>query len=427
MALVALWSAGDPAAQTDPSQGQITGVISAPGLMRMTLAVPQFRLSPIIPAAFRAAAGEIQETVISDLDFSGYFDVLPPDRFAAFSDDPTRIPFRQWAATGAVALLLGSVTPEPEKLVFEGMLFDTQGEQLILGKRYRGEAPVARQIAHRLSDEIVLHFTGRRGIALSRVALEGRVGEAKEIFTMDYDGHGLRQVTRNGSLNLSPTLSPDGVRIAFVSYKAGRPNLYILGQDGAMRDISPAGVDLCAAPAWSPDGQSIAFSAAKAGNSDIYIHDLGTGRSRRITSGAGTDTSPTWSPSSREIAFTSDRAGSPQIYVMDAAGGGTRRLTFQGSYNDQPAWAPDGSRIAYAGWVEGHFDIFAADPISGEPERLTEGPSFNEHPEWSRDGRHIVFTSNRLGIYQLFTMDADGSRPRRVSTPFEAFSPEWTR
>lgn len=416
-----------PAAQTDDTQGQITGVISAPGLVRMVLAVPEFRLSPILPSEVREAAGEIQNTIISDLDFSGYFDVLPPGRFTGFPEDPSKVPFEQWASTGAVALLLGSVTPETRKLIFEGTLFDTQGEQLILGKRYRGETSVARLMAHRLADEIVLHFTGRSGIAQSRIVMEGKVAEAKEIFVLDYDGRGLRQMTRNGSLNLSPTLSPDGSRIAFVSYRSGSPRLYILEPDGRLVDISPKGVEMCAAPAWSPDGESIAFSAATAGNSDIYVHDVGRGRSRRITTGPASDTSPAWAPSSQEIAFTSDRAGSPQIYIMDGYGQGVRRLTFQGRYNDQASWSPDGSLIAYAGWTEGKFDIHVADAGTGLPIRLTDDLSFNEAPFWSSDGRHIVFTSNRLGIYQLFTMDIDGGRQNRVRTPFEAFSPTWTR
>ncbi len=425
--LAAAAASAPAAAQDKTNEGQITGTISAPGLVRLSLAVPAFRVSPIIPAALRAAAGEIEQTVIADLDYSGYFDVIPPGRFETIGDDPSKIPFQQWAATGAIALLLGTVTPEPDKLIFEGMLFDTQGEQLILGKRYRGEAEAARLIAHRLADEIVLHFTGRSGIAQTRIALEGRVGDAKEIFVVDYDGHGLRQLTRNGSLNLAPSASPDGTRIAFISYVSGRPKLYILEPDAKLVDISPKDVDLCAAPAWSPDGQSIAFSAASSGNSDIYIHDVGRRASRRITSGPGSDTSPAWSPSGREIAYTSDRAGNPQLYIMDSAGGEGRRLTFQGNYNDQAAWSPDGSLIAYAGWTEGKFDIFVADPATGTARRLTEGPSFNEGPGWSSDGRHLVFISNRIGVYQLFSMDIDGGRQVRLQTPFETFSPVWTR
>jgi TolB protein len=397
------------------------------GLSRLALAIPVFRLAAVAPAPVRDASSEIRATVVSDLEFTGYFDVLPPERYGSIPDDPSRVPFQQWASTGAVALLVGSVTPESERLALEGLLFDTRGEQLILGKRYRGDAAVARQIGHRLANEIVLHFTGRPGIALTRLAFEGRMGKAKEIFMMDYDGKGLKQVTRNGSLNLSPAISPDGSRIAFISYKSGRPKLYVLSQDGSMAEAAPTGADLCAAPDWSPDGRSIVFSAAKKGDSDIYIYDTTSNSIRQVNTSAGSDTSPTWSPSGNEIAFTSDRTGRPQVYIMDVRGGGVRRLTFEGPYNDQAAWSPQGDRIAYAGWVDDHFDIFVIDVATGASRRITGGAGYNENPRWAPDGRHIVFVSNRAGLYQVHTMDDTGERPVRLATSFDAFGADWSR
>jgi len=423
-----------PLAQTPPPPGgppagggQITGVISAPGLTRLALAIPPFRLSALASAALRDASDEIHQTILSDLEFSGYFDVIPADRYAGIPLDATPIPFQRWAATNAIALLLGTVAPEGERLALEGLLFDTRGEQLILGKRYRGETSVARQVGHRLANEIVLHFTGRQGIALSRLTFEGRVGKTKEIFVMDYDGRGMRQVTRNGSLNVSSAFSPDGTKVAFVSYKAGTPHLYVLSQEGTMADITPAGADLSAAPDWSPDGGSIVFSSAKNGDSELYVHNLATGKSQQITFSPASETSPCWSPNGRQIAFTSDRTGRPQIYLMDAEGANVRRLTFEGSYNDEPSWSPQGDRIAYAGWVDDHFDIFVADVATGVAQRLTDAAGYNENPRWSADGRHIVFTSNRVGIYQIYTMDDNGNRPARLATPFEAWGPDWSR
>jgi len=414
------------APQTPPAGG-ISGVISAPGLTRLALAIPAFRLSPLATTAIRSASDEIHQTVIADLEFSGYFDVIPADRYAGIPTDATPIPFARWAGTNAVALLMATVAPEGENLSLEGLLFDTRGEQLILGKRYRGETTVARQIAHRLANEIVLHFTGRPGISLSRIAMEGRVGKAKEIFIMDYDGRNMRQVTRNGSLNVSPAMSPDGTRVAFVSYKTGTPKLFVLSQEGTMTDLSPPGADLCAAPDWSPDGGSIAFSAAKEGDSEIYVYSFATRKSQRLTFSPASETSPSWSPTGREIAFTSDRTGRPQIYMMDAEGANVRRLTFDGNYNDQGAFSPQGDRLAYAGWVDDHFDIFVMDVATGVSRKLTDGAGYNENPRWSADGRHLAFTSNRSGNYQVYTMDDNGNRPARLQTPFEAWGPDWSR
>jgi len=425
--IFALFAGGAAPARGAAGTEQITGVISAPGLSRLNLAIPAFRTSPLTPGAMREAASEIHATLISDLEFTGYFDVLPEDRYKGIPTDAAQVRFDRWAVTGAVALLLGALTPENERLALEGLLFDTRGEQLILGKRYRGEPSAARQIAHRLSNEIVMHFTGRSGVALSRLTFEGRVGPAKEIFMMDYDGRGLRQVTRNGTLNVAPALSPDGTRVAFVSYKSGMPRLYVLSQDGPMTDVSLPGADLCAAPDWSPDGRFLAYSAAREGDSEIYVHDLGTGAVRQVTFSPGSDTSPSWSPSGREIAFTSDRSGRPHVYVMDAEGANVRRLTYEGSYNDQAAWSPQGDRIAYAGWLDDHFDIFVTEAAGGAPQRLTDAAGFNENPRWSANGRHIVFASNRVGIYQIYVMDDTGARQSRLATPFEALAPDWSR
>ncbi len=410
----------------DSEQPQIDILVQGAARRQIPVAIPPLTLTD--PGQNLEAAEIIRSVLTSDLTFSGLFNVLPPPLYQTVRQVADRVPLRDFAAVGAEGVISGVVGSHASGIVVEGLLFDARTEALITGKRYRGSAALARDIAHRVANEVMIAYTGRAGVSLSRIALVGRIGGAKEILVMDYDGAGLKQITSNGTINVSPAWSPDGKHLAFISYRQGNPHLYIYnGEDGSLLDSTPEGSELCVAPDWSPDGRSIAFSSSNQGDSDIYILDVARKGSRRITFSRGSDTSPAWSPSGREIAFTSDRSGSPQVYVMDAQGANLRRLTGNGSYNDSSAWSPSGDRIAYVSRIEGRFDILLHDIASGAVSRLTQNAGNNENPGWSPDSRHIVFSSNRSGAYRLYTMDADGNRQEPIQTSFEATMPDWSR
>ena len=411
----------------DPNGPEIGLKISGTAQRQIPLAIPALRLNAAAGQEASDAGALIRQVLDADLTYSGLFNILPPSLYASVTLVADRIPFRDFAALGAQGIVHATVTGSRD-LVVEGLLFDSHSEALIMGKRYRGTPPLARDIAHRLANDITVAYTGRPGVSLSRLVLVGKVGQAKEIFVMDYDGEDLNQITRNKSLNLSPVWSPDGKRLAFVSYKKGTPRLYVYnGDDGTTSDMSPSGSELCVAPDWSPDGRQIAFSSATQGESEIYLLDVGSGKSRQITHTRGADTSPAWSPTGREIAFTSDRSGRPHIWVMDAEGANVRRVTSTGEYNDSAAWSPSGDKLAYASRIQGRFDILVLDIASGSTARLTQNAGNNENPRWSRDGRHIIFSSNRSGTYRLYTMDPDGNRQEMIETRFEATMPDWSR
>jgi len=415
----------------DPNSPEIGLTITGAAQRRVPLIV-----TPLLPGAAsdadsRKAADLIRAVIGADLTYSGVFNVLPPSMYASVTPVGGRWPLRDFAAMGAQGVVSGSVARDPKQpqwLVVEGVVYDSRSEALITGKRYRGEPPLARDIAHRIANDVMVAYTGRAGVSLTRIVMVGRNGAAKEVYVMDYDGADLKQITMNKSINVSPAWSPDRKRLAFVSYRLGTPRLYLYnGDDGSLRDSSPPGSELCVAPDWSPDGRLIAFSSATSGESEIFVLDVATGRSRQITFSRGSDTAPAWSPSGREIAFTSDRSGQPQIYVMDAEGANVRRLTNEGNYSDSAAWSPSGDRIVYASRLDGRFDLFVRDLASGTVRRLTQNAANNENPRWSPDGRHIVFSSNRTGRYQIYTMDADGNRQERIPTDFEATMPDWSR
>ncbi|PYT18359.1 MAG: Tol-Pal system beta propeller repeat protein TolB [Acidobacteria bacterium] len=424
-------------AQTPPSEPPIPSVpiirIVGPAKPKIPIAIPAFQASA--DGRARDLAKETRDTLRDDLDFSGYFSIVPEEYHKLVRPDSGgHIPFKEWLGVGAEDLMMGELHLEASNLVCEGRLYDTSDQKVLFGKLYRGEPDLARVIAHRMSNEIVQQHTGQPGIALTRIAFVSQVGKAKEIYVMDYDGARSKRITGNGSINLSPAWSPDGKEIAFVSYRTGTPELMIISNDGALRAAFPQQGELNSAPSWSPDGSAVAFSSSRDGNAEIYLLRLSDRSLKRLTNNDGIDTSPTWSPDGRQIAFTSDRAGSPHIYVMAADGGGVHNVTPEVSYCDAASWSPLGDKIAFTARVAGGFDIFVrdvkayeADPRSGPIGRLTENSNINEWPRWSPDGRHLAFASNRTGNFDIYTMDLDGSHLRRLTHGGNSYSPAWSR
>ncbi|MCI0566741.1 MAG: Tol-Pal system beta propeller repeat protein TolB [Acidobacteria bacterium] len=422
--LLAGLCAGRPA---HPQSSDITLGISETAARRIPLALPDF--APASSSQTRKAAEDITKTLRDDLSFSGYFNVVKP---ALYSDiagySEKKVLYKQWLDIGAESVVLGKVLEEPGKIAVEGRLYDNRQQQLVMGRRYRGEPETARSIAHRLGDEIVKQFTGQPGFFQTRIAFVSQVGRGKEIFVMDYDGERIKRLTNNGSLNLNPSWSPDGKEIAFLSYRSGRPELVILSSGGELRKAFPQQKgQLNLAPEWSPDGKRIAFSGSRDGNAEIFVLRVSDGQLTRLTTNPALDTSPSWSPTAREIAFVSDRSGSPQIYIMDAEGTNVRRLTYEGNWNDLPAWSPKGDKIAYCSRLEGHFDLFVRDLATQKSSRLTQGPANSEDPRWAPDGHHLVFASDRSGNYDIYEMISDGTGVRRITQGGRSFNPDWSR
>ena len=424
---VALLGSTFLAQQGQPPDVPTIKIVGA-GRQQIPIAIPVFDGGA--EARGRDAAGTLRDVLRDDLLFSNYFSIVPDEYMklvGPFND--RRGNYKEWAGIGADALMVGTARLEAANYVFEGRVFDTTEQRMVLGKRYRAESDQVRLMAHRMADEIVQLYTGQQGIATTRITFVSQVGKGKEIYVMDYDGARPKRITANGSINLSPSWSPDGKSIAYVSYRGNQPRLMIQNSAGDVRPAFPQKGELNSAPAWSPDGRYLAFSSARDGNAEIYTLRVADEALTRLTRNNDIDTSPAWSPDGRSIAFTSDRAGSPQIYVMDAGGGSVRRLTAELSYCDAPSWsvaAPD-EMIAFTARVPGGFDIYVHNLKSGTLSRLTDGTDINEWPRWSPDGRHLAFASNRSGAFDVYTMDASGDHVRRLTKGGSNSSPSWSR
>ncbi len=380
---------------------------------RIPLVISGLRINPGLDAQGRTLRGVFE----ADIRRSYVFNLLNAGRLgekeAASLPDPDRV--KRFGGRGASAVVWMNLTKERNDLVLEAYAFDGIGGQRVLGKRYRTGVEYARTLAHRFTDDLVLQFTGDRGIAQSRIAFVSDKTRFKEIYVMDYDGYNPRAITGDRSINLSPRWTPDGKWLAYTSYKDANPNLYVLDlmTSRRWRMASFPGINI--SPSWSPDGDWLAFTSSKDGNPDVYaIRRDGSGL-RRLTFDSDVDVSPSWAPTGRQIVFTSDRGGSPQLYVMNADGSDARRLTFEGENNSSPNWSPRGNWIAFTCRRGGRFHICLITPDGSKAVQLTDGGYDDESPSWAVDGRHLVFSSNRDGKKNLYIMNEDGLEQERLT------------
>jgi TolB protein len=415
---VAMGYAGRAVAQQSQEdlRRQIGTIIVTPG------SGPSLAIADFQPRAggVDAALATFNETLWNDLKFAGVANLVgkslyPRTRLA----DPAALRYDEWVNDPVKAdyLAFGNILGANET---QGFLFDIKTQQQLLTSRLTGDA---RNMAHQFADQIVKLLTGQDGVAASKIAYIHN----REVYLMDYDGYGARTFSRDGSIAIFPSLSTDGKRLAYVSYRSGHPNIVIRGEDGLIIG-STQFKGTTTSPSVAPDGR-IVFASSKDGDSmEIYTANGDGSGARRLTRTRNVvNISPRWNPKTgREIAFVSDRGGSPQIYLIDADGANERPLLGLGGQMDSPSWSPDGRFIAFA-WDGGGgaFNIYLADIASGQVLKLTrEGR--NENPAWSPDSRHLAFQSNRTGRWEIWAMHIDGSEQRQL-TRNGGRSPSWSK
>ena len=231
-----------------PQDPKFKDIVEQSGFTKIRIAVPV----PQAPESARAAALEVAETVRKDLEFSGFFEVVAPNLYDLIpASAPGKVPYEDWISIGADAVVIARVTDDGDRIDLQAWLYDNPSQSQLLGRRYGGGTELLRRVAHQLSDDLVRQYTGRPGIALTRIAFVSRHGRASELYLMDYDGRRVRRLTTTGTINLAPAWSPDGNRLAFVSWRAKQPDIYFIDSNGTLTKTPVLPGELNAAPDWS--------------------------------------------------------------------------------------------------------------------------------------------------------------------------------
>ena len=369
--------------------------------------------------AAAAAPENIAAVITADLNRSGRFESLPDRDLIAHPTEGAQVQFQNWRMVKVDDLVIGKVTENADgNFTVQFELYDVlRGTQLI-GTSFPTSRDDLRRVAHHISDVIYEKLTGEKGAFNTQIAYVTTSGSAKNksytLLVADSDGYNPQTILTSDQPLMSPSWSPDGRQVAYVSFEKKSAEIYIQEVATGSRRKLASFKGINGAPAWSPDGRQLALTLSRDGNPEIYIMDVASGALRRLTSTAAIDTEPAWTPDGRSIIFTSDRGGSPQLYRVSVSGGKAERLTFEGKYNAGADISPDGRKIAMVHGNGGNYRIAVLDLDSGLLRMLTDGP-LDESPSFSPNGSMIIYATRAGNREVLSAVSVDGRFRQRLS------------
>lgn len=387
--------------------GGLSGMSAAQAQLRVDISGVGATQYPIAIADFSGAPQgvSISEVIRADLTRSGQFRLI--NTAGQTLNSESAIAYDEWRDKGANYVAYGSVTQAGGNYQVSYRLADTVSRTELDGMSFAGTEQELRRISHQIADRIYEKITGIRGVFSTRIAYVVQNGNNYELQVADADGQNQQVMLRSPHSIISPAWSPDGKRLAYVSFESGKPVIYVqtlaTGQRVPLANFKGNN----SAPAWSPDGSQLAIVLSRDGISQIYTIQADGSGLRRVMRSPLIDTEPVFSPSGDKLIFTSDRGGSPHIYSVPLNGGEAQRLTFNGSYNISPAISPDGNSLAYVTRKDGSYRIALQNLATGGEQILTTG-SDDQSPSFAPNGTQILHSAIQNGRNVLAVTSADG-------------------
>ena len=368
-------------------------------------------------------AQTINEVIAGDLQRSGLFRLV--DVAGKSPHELAEVRYPDWQVRGADALAIGTVAQTNGRIEARFRLLDVVKQVELAGQSVAANAEQLRAVGHRVADLIYEKLTGDQGVFSTRIAYVNRQGQKFSLIVADSDGYNEQTVLAQNEPIMSPSWSPDGSHLAYVSFETGHAAIYVQSLYNNQRTVLANFRGSNSAPAWSPDGKQLAIVLTRDGSSQIYLIRPDGSGVRRITFSGVIDTEPNFSPDGQSLLFTSDRGGSAQIYRMAAEGGAEQRMTFGQGNNFSPRYSPDGKGFVYAHFTNGKFYIAAQDFQTGQVEILTAG-GWEKKPSFAPNGKLILFASEARGRGILATVSSDGRVQQHMFTQHgDAREPVW--
>jgi TolB protein len=392
----------------------VAGVTNAQLNLKVTKGVDKPTRVAVVP--FNWTGGRLPEDIATivgkDLEFSGQFESIRQDRMLSFPRSEAEVHYRDWNALGAEYLLIGSIVNQAGRYFASYELFDVVQQKRVFAKlTVDGSEAQLRDMAHHISDKVYETITGIRGIFSTKlIYVEAFKSPVKyRLMLSDIDGYRPKTLLDSRYPILSPVWSPNGQRVAYVSFEAdNKPAIYVHDIATGRRQQLTSFRGLNGAPAWSPDGQQLAMALSKDGNPEIYIMNVLTRQLTRLTNHFAIDHEPTWSADGASIYFTSDRGGKPQIYQVHLGSMQQERVTFDGDYNARPRVSPDGKSLVVLNKRPGGTHHIAAQDIKTGNLRILSETSLDESPTIAPNGAMLMYAtrSGGKGVLAAVSLDA---------------------
>lgn len=366
-----------------------------------------------IPIVIAPISGGVNEIIEADLKRSGRFTLIDSKKVGPLANFGSPLPAPELQALGAEYLARGRVT----QAGLEIELINTADGRRVASYQI-GVLSNPRRVAHKAADKIFERITRKKGAFDSRLAYVTSTGSASNksyrLYIADSDGYNPHVILSSDQPIMSPSWSPNGSQLAYVSFEQGTSGIYIQNIfSGAKRLVSgKRGIN--GAPTWSPNGSRIAMSLSTDGNSEIYTLSVRNGVLKRLTNDRSIDTEPAWSGDGRSIVFTSNRGGAAQLYKIPSGGGKAKRMTFVGDYNS----AADivGNKIALVRRHYGHFRI-AIMQMGGAGADIISSGRFDESPALAPNGTMIAFATQVNGKGRLVVVSDNGKSKQELHAP----------
>ncbi|MBL8383783.1 MAG: Tol-Pal system protein TolB [Burkholderiales bacterium] len=401
------------------ARAQMTIEVSGAGARQYPIAVTSFPGEAALPESLTAI-------VRADLERSGLFRIVDASGVSPVPTESSQVRFADWTARNAEFLAIGVVAPAPDgRLTVRIRLVDVVKQAELASFAFTLAPALTRVTAHRAADEIYEKITGEKGFFNTKIAYVKKSGARFDLIVADYDGQNEQSALTSREPIISPEWSPDGSRLAYVSFENRKPQIWVHEIYTSRRTLIGNFRGSNSAPVWAPNGRELAVVLTLSGASQIYVVPATGGEPRRLTTSAAIDTEPAYSPDGGTLYFTSDRGGGPQIYRMPAVGGDARRVTFKGTYNVSPKPSPDGKTLAYVTRNNGQFQVATLDLATGQELVLTDTVK-DESPSFSPNGKMILYATEIAGRGVLAAVSVDGRVKQRLSvSAADAREPAW--